>query len=79
MAIFQDRANTEESYVTGSTNVVLDGTLYFKNANFRVGGDGIQAGTQLIAGTVEVDGGSNVLINYDGRNWAVGYHSFLVM
>jgi Flp pilus assembly protein TadG len=78
MAIFQDRANTEESYVTGSTNVQLAGTLYFKNANFRVGGDGLQAGTQLIAGTVEVDGGSNVIINYDGRNWAPGFKSFLV-
>jgi hypothetical protein len=78
MAIFQDRSNTEESYVTGSTEINLEGTLYFKNANFRVGGDGIQAGTQLIAGTVEVDGGSYVIINYDGRNFAPGFYSFLV-
>jgi len=78
MAIFQDRANTEESYVTGSTNVMLKGTLYFKNANFHVGGDGIQAGNQLIAGTVEVDGGSYVIIDYDGQNFAPGYKSFLV-
>ena len=78
MAIFQDRANTEESYVTGSTEIYLEGTLYFKNANFRVGGDGIQAGTQLIAGTVEVDGGSIVIINYDGRNWTLGYKSYIV-
>ena len=78
MVIFQDRANTEESYVTGSTEIFLEGTLYFKYANFRVGGDGLQAGTQLIAGTVEVDGGSYVIINYDGRNWTVGYTSFIV-
>jgi Flp pilus assembly protein TadG len=78
MAIFQDRANQEESYVTGSTEIFLEGTLYFKNANFRVGGDGLQAGTQLIAGTVEVDGGSYVIINYDGRNWILGYKSFIV-
>ena len=78
MAIFQDRSNTEEAYITGSTEVDLGGTLYFKNANFHVGGDGIQAGTQLIAGTVEVDGGSYVIINYDGRNWVLGYKSFIV-
>jgi hypothetical protein len=78
MAIFQDRANTEEAYITGSTEIFLEGTLYFKNCNFRVGGDGLQAGTQLIAGTVEVDGGSYVIINYDGRNWTLGYMSFIV-
>jgi hypothetical protein len=78
MAIFQDRANQEEAYITGSTEIFLEGTLYFKNANFHVGGDGLQAGTQLIAGTVEVDGGSYVIINYDGRNWILGYRSFIV-
>jgi len=78
MVIFQDRANQEESYINGSTEIFLEGTLYFKNCNFHVGGDGLQAGTQLIAGTVEVDGGSYIIINYDGRNWALGYTSFLV-
>lgn len=78
IAIFQDRANTEQAYITGSTEIYLEGTLYFKNANFKVGGDGLQVGTQLIAGTVEIAGNSNVIINYDGRNWTVGFTSFLV-
>jgi Flp pilus assembly protein TadG len=78
LAIFQDRSNTEQAYMTGSSEVYLEGTLYFKNCNFKVGGDGLQAGTQLIAGTVEVAGNSYVIINYDGRNWALGYTSFIV-
>ena len=78
MAIFQDRSNTEQAYITGSTEIFLEGTLYFKNCNFKVGGDGIQAGTQLIAGTVEVAGNSYVIINYDGRNWTLGYKSYIV-
>ncbi|MHC4455657.1 MAG: hypothetical protein ACYS0I_00990 [Planctomycetota bacterium] len=75
MAIFQDRANTEEAYIVGFSETYLEGTLYFKNANCRVGGDGLQAGIQLIAGTVEVDGGSNIIINYDGRNWIPDPHA----
>jgi hypothetical protein len=78
MTIFQDRANTEEAYITGSSEVYLTGSLYFKNANFRCGGGGLQCGTQLVAGTVEVDGNSIIYINYDGRYRVAGNKSHLV-
>lgn len=78
IAIFQDRANTNEAYINGSSEIDLKGSLYFRNANFRVGGDGIQAGTQAVAGTVEIDGGAVVHIDYDGRFFTAGYRSLLV-
>lgn len=78
MAIFQDRDNTREAYITGSSEIHLEGSLYFKHANFRCGGGGLQAGTQLVAGTVEVDGNSVIYINYDGRYRTVGNRSHLV-
>jgi hypothetical protein len=78
MTLFQDRANEEEAYITGSNEVYLEGSLYFKNANFRCGGGGLQCGTQLVAGTVEVDGNSIIYINYDGRYRVAGNKSHLV-
>jgi hypothetical protein len=78
MAIFQDRSNEEESYITGGSEISLTGSLYFKNANFRCGGGGLQAGTQLVAGTVEVDGNSKIWVNYDGRYRVAGNKSHLV-
>jgi Flp pilus assembly protein TadG len=78
IAIFQDRRNETEAYVTGGAEIDLEGSLYFKNANFRVGGSGLEAGTQLVAGTVEIAGNSVVTVNYDGRFWRAGFKSLLV-
>jgi hypothetical protein len=78
MAIFQDRNNTNEAYITGGAEIDLQGSLYFKNANFRCGGSGLEAGTQLVAGTVDVRGNSVININYDGRFFDPSFEALLV-
>jgi len=78
LSIFQDRQNTNEARIIGTSNLDLNGTLYFPSNHVELGGTGFQAGNQLIAWTVEVHGTGEININYDGRNPAVGYMSYLV-
>jgi Flp pilus assembly protein TadG len=79
ISIFQDRANTNEARIIGSSGVVLLGTLYFSKNSVELGGGGYQAGSQLIAWSVRVHGSTaEITINYDGRNRVRGYWSYLV-
>jgi Flp pilus assembly protein TadG len=79
IAIFQDRANPNEAKLSG--NVVftqLKGTLYFPTAHMAFSGTGIEAGTQLIAGSIETVGTTSLTVNYDGRFHVPTYRSMLI-
>ncbi|MEX0745882.1 MAG: TadE/TadG family type IV pilus assembly protein [Phycisphaeraceae bacterium] len=78
VSIFQARSNTNESTIIGTSDLDLQGTLYFPEAHLNLGGTGSGFGNQLIAGTMEIFGTGNLVINYDGRNTAPGSHVFLV-
>jgi hypothetical protein len=78
IAIFQDRANPQVAEFNGNTALDLKGTLYFPTAHMQFQGTGIEAGTQLIAGSIETFGNTEMTINYDDRLFSVGYQSVLV-
>jgi hypothetical protein len=78
LAIFQDRANQEEATITGNGQLSITGTLYFPTTHVAFSGGNIDAGTQLIAGSIETQGGTSLTINYDGRFFVPLFLSILV-
>ena len=69
VTIFQDRANTNEVHLKGSSDLDLDGTLYFPSAdpvNIRGGGWGF--GNQIIGWRFDIRGSGTVGIDYDRPN-----------
>ncbi|MGB2937918.1 MAG: hypothetical protein WBD05_06940, partial [Phycisphaerae bacterium] len=78
VSIFQDRTNTNDARIIGTSLLDLEGTLYFPKAHIELGGTGDGFGNQLIANTVEVGGTGTITINYDGRFPAPGFRSWLV-
>ena len=78
VSIFQDRDNTNEARIIGTSFLDLEGTLYFSSAKIELGGTGDGFGNQLIADKIEVGGTGVITINYDGRFPAPGYRSWLV-
>jgi len=78
IAIFQDRANPQVAQMNGNTTLDLKGTLYFPTAHMEFQGTGIEAGTQLIAGSIETFGNTEMTISYDGRFFSAGFESLLV-
>jgi len=78
ISIFQARDNTNEATIIGTSNMNLDGTLYFPAAPLELGGTGFSLGTQLIAWTTHVHGTGTFTIAYDGRFPAAGAKVFLV-
>lgn len=78
ISIFQARDNTNEATIIGTSDMNLDGTLYFPVAPLELGGTGISLGTQLIAWTTHVHGTGTFTIAYDGRFPATGAKVFLV-
>jgi hypothetical protein len=79
IAIFQDRANPNEAKLSGNVLFTqLKGTLYFPTAHMKFSGTGIEAGTQLIAGSIETVGTTSMTINYDGRFHVPTYRSMLI-
>lgn len=78
ISIFQARDNHNESTIIGTSDLNLDGTLYFPGAPLEVGGDGVSLGNQLIAWTLRMHGSGTFDIQYDGRFPAAGSKVFLV-
>ncbi|MEA3224696.1 MAG: pilus assembly protein TadG-related protein, partial [Planctomycetota bacterium] len=79
VTIFQDRANTNEAYITGTSDLDLDGTLYFPSADpVTIIGGGWGFGNQLIGYRFEIGGSGVVGIDYDGRNRRPQKTAFLV-
>ncbi|UCG59884.1 MAG: hypothetical protein JSU70_10260 [Phycisphaerales bacterium] len=78
VSIWQDRNNTTEARIIGTSDFDLQGTLYFPNCPVELGGDGFEAGNQLITHTVWIHGNGRIGINFDGRNENRSYRSMLV-
>ena len=78
VSIFQDRTNTNDSRIIGTSLLDLEGTLYFPKAHIELGGTGDGFGNQLIANTIEVGGTGTITIKYDGRFPSPGNKPFLV-
>jgi hypothetical protein len=78
IAIFQDRDNPQVAQFNGNTTLDLRGTLYFPTAQMEFQGTGLEAGTQLIAGSITALGNTEMTINYDGRFFSAGFTSLLV-
>jgi len=78
MVIYQARDNHTDAKLAGTSNFVLEGTIYFPENHLDLGGTNFTAGTQLIASTMRIHGNGTITVNYDGRNRAPGGRSFLV-
>jgi len=78
MVIYQARDNHEDAKILGTSNFVLEGTIYFPENHLDLGGTNFTAGTQLIASTMRIHGNGTITVNYDGRYRAPGGRSYLV-
>ncbi len=78
VSLFQSRTNFADASIHGSNNMFLGDTYYFPENHVDLGGAGIAVGNQLIAHTLYMHGEGAFTINYDGRNPAPGYVTFLV-
>jgi len=78
VSMWQDIENTNDARIIGTGDFNLSGTLYFPNNHTEIGGTGFQAGNQLIAGSLDLHGTGVIAIGYDGRNWVLGYKSYIV-
>ena len=69
VSIWQDRNNTEnEASLHGGAGMMISGTLYFPNNHLYLSGVPGKAGNQIICGSLELSGTSEILVSYDGRN-----------
>jgi hypothetical protein len=78
IGVFQDRANTNDALMVGTSLFDLEGTFYYPSAHLEVGGTSDAFGNQLIADTVDVYGTGSIVIDYDGRHPMMGTNVFLV-
>jgi len=78
MVIYQARDNHTDAKLVGTSDFVLEGTIYFPENHLDLGGNNFTAGTQLIVSTMRIHGNGTITINYDGRNRAPGGKSYLV-
>ncbi len=64
LTYFQDRANTKALSFSNGTNITLRGTVYAAAAAINVtGGTANTYGSQIIADTMAISGGTSVKIN----------------
>ena len=78
MVIYQARDNHTDAKITGTSDFVLEGTIYFPENYLDLGGTNFTVGTQLIVSTMRIHGNGTITVNYDGRNRAPGGRSYLV-
>lgn len=91
ITIFVDRDSPNPSIIRGTSNLDLNGTLYFpqfidhdysgngqQRYALELDGTGDGFGNQVIADSVYIPGTADVTINYDGRNRAPATKSYLV-
>jgi hypothetical protein len=80
ISIFQARDNYNTSTIIGTSDMNLEGTLYFPAAHLEIGGTGgtVGLGSQLIAWTMHFFGTGDFEVAYDGYDDAWGDDVFLV-
>ncbi|MBN1788261.1 MAG: hypothetical protein JW806_07685 [Sedimentisphaerales bacterium] len=78
IGIFQSRTNYNAANIVGTSNLDLDGTLYFPNNHIDLSGTGEGFGEQLIADTIGISGTGDMTIMYNGGNRAPANRAYLV-
>jgi Flp pilus assembly protein TadG len=78
VSFYQARGNASPDTLQGTSGITNSGTLYFPSAAVSLAGTPNAYGSQLIAGTLLVQGNAQTIINYDGRNPLPGNQVFLV-
>jgi hypothetical protein len=82
VSVFQSRSNHNPASLTTSSapGDLSEGTLYFPNNELQIQSNFANAkiGKQLIVGSLSIGGNASIIVNYDGRNPAPGFKSFLV-
>jgi hypothetical protein len=68
IALWQDRENSTYGKIVGGGSCVIEGTIYCGYNPMEIGGSSEQMGNQLIVGALNLHGGINLGIAYDGRN-----------
>ena len=76
--IAQHPDDLNSAYITGTSDSLIEGTLYFPQHTevqkhrtdfaLQLGGTGLGTGNQIIADSIYVFGTGDKIINYDGRN-----------
>lgn len=77
VSFFQSRGNRNEATFIGTSQLLLEGSLYFSTCRVCLSGTSDGFGNQLIVNTMEASGNGEIHINYDGRFPAPGNVVFL--
>jgi hypothetical protein len=75
---FQDNLNHEDALIIGTALMDMKGSLYFPENLVELAGNSDNFGTQIIAHSFKIRGGTSMGILYDGRFRQAAYRSFLV-
>jgi putative Flp pilus-assembly TadE/G-like protein len=78
ITFFQSPGNCNDATIIGTSELNMQGSLYFPCNKLNLSGTGDGFGNQLIARTLEISGNGEITIHYDGRNPAFGTDTFLV-
>ena len=86
ISIFQARpsdhggayGNTNDATIIGTSNMDLQGTIYFPKNHLDLGGTCDSVGNQLLVDTMKIHGTGELGIKYKGPNPAAGNKVFLV-
>jgi Flp pilus assembly protein TadG len=78
IAYYEDRSNSSDILLRGTTKLTDTGTMYFPGAQVTIAGTPDSFGNQLIAGTAVIQGDAQLNINYDGRNPIYRHRAFIV-
>lgn len=78
IAYYQDRLNTSDVLLRGTSGMTDTGTLYFPGAQVTLAGTPKSFGNQFIANTAVIQGDAQLNIDYDGRNPAWRHRAFMV-
>jgi hypothetical protein len=79
VAIWQDPENPNDATFNGTGDFSITGTIYFPDPiHLDIEGTPDQAGNQIIAGSVAINGKAPIEVDYDGRNNLRSYNSVIV-
>ena len=78
IAYYQDRSNSSDVLLRGTSGMTDTGTMYFPGAQVTIAGTPLSFGNQFIANTAVIQGDAQLKIDYDGRNPAWRHRAFIV-
>lgn len=65
LVIFQDRGNTADARIIGTSSMDIEGRLYFPSNHIEIGGNGGAVGSGIVADTMEFYGTGTITIDSD--------------